>query len=224
MTLFSFKFFGIPVIVDWSVIPLLVLLGFDSVIYLRKHFKYAEYHPKFKLTIVLLAVAMFLSIAAHEAGHGVIAYLFGHPLREAKFSFLIAYVAPTEGVDEIPALDFIFITLAGPIVNLVLGLIASIWVKKLPETFVENSIQYFAYLNIYLGKLNLFPVILFGVALDGGWVALNILRVLGLSLETAYVVTTFLGTVFLGWYIFRVKIHGKRILKYTNWEDRLETL
>ena len=224
MALFSFTFFGVPVVVEWWVIPLIFLLGLHAKTYLEKVYSQAKYQPGYWVVLSILAVAAFLSIVAHEVCHGVVAYYLGHPLSEARFSFLYASVSPVEDLETISYRDMFFIALAGPMANLFLGLVAAVFVKRLPETFLENSIQHFSYINVFTGRINLFPIMINGFALDGGFVLYCLLGLTGLSAEVIRWTMVVITSLFFNWYIFRIQLHGRGIKRWTNWENHLAKL
>jgi len=108
--------------------------------------------------------ATIVSLLLHELAHAAVANLFGIGVSEIGFGPFFAYVRLEQPFSEIHPLQVTFISLAGPLMNFLIGGLAAIPVKFWKESIPENTIQFVAYINIYLARLNLIPFLL----LDGG--------------------------------------------------------
>lgn len=160
----DFILFGIPTHVSaWTLIMAGIIL-LDSYLYIKKMF---PDDGIWRYILAGLAITFFtiLAVVIHEFSHGLVASLFNVKIVGAGMSWWGAYVQPSE--DEFsraaPAV-VAMIALAGPLSNIVLGLLAAIPVYLLRESLFENTVQYFSYINLRLAIWNLLPIFV----LDGG--------------------------------------------------------
>ena len=159
--------FGIPVYLDFSLIILLVLfvMDFGSFVY-----------------GLSFALALALSIVAHELGHALTARAFGYHTRDITLSLLggcASLIAlPRKAWQE-------FLTaIAGPAVSFVISGLAWLSLNFLP---VDNKwtvlvLYYTMWMNFVLGCFNLLP----GFPMDGGRVFRSIASVFTTRTKATY--------------------------------------
>jgi len=206
-----FTFFGIPVSVSpWSAL-LTLLLGWSAYVYVKKMHPYSN-KAGYLATAAVLTVVAVLSLAVHEISHGLMAYAFRIPIVQAGFTGWGAFVQPADSFSEMPFWQEVLIVAAGPASNFVLGGLAAIVVKWLPESLFENSVQYVGYLNLQLGRINLYPIFV----LDGAKIVHGLLR--GIMGNQAADV----GLVAVSFFFIIYLVLRKR--RRPSLEDRLETL
>ena len=140
------------------------------------------------------------------------AYAFRIPIVQAGFTGWGAFVQPADSFSEMPFWQEVLIVAAGPASNFVLGGLAAIVVKWLPESLFENSVQYVGYLNLQLGRINLYPIFV----LDGAKIVHGLLRGI-MGNEAADV-----GLVAVSFFFIIYLVLRKR--RRPSLEDRLETL
>lgn len=160
--------FGIPVYLDFSLIILLVLfvMDFGSFVY-----------------GLSFALALALSIVAHELGHALTARAFGYHTRDITLSLLggcASLIAlPRKAWQE-------FLTaIAGPAVSFVISGLAWLSLNFLP---VDNKwtvlvLYYTMWMNFVLGCFNLLP----GFPMDGGRVFRSIASVFTTRTKATYI-------------------------------------
>lgn len=187
---FTIMLCGVPVNVSlWTIIAV-VLFWINSVVYIRKH-QGGETEFAYFAVGLLLAFLVLLSVVAHEFGHAVVASWFGNPITEAGISWWGGFVKSSDSLVSITPLGQIAIALAGPVTNIVLALISSFIVWKFGESLFENSVQYFAVINIRLAKINLIPFI---AVLDGGKALRGFLSLVGVGEKIMPWVSLIVGT------------------------------
>ena len=168
--------FGIPVYLDFSLIILLILfvMDFGSFVY-----------------GLSFALALALSIVAHELGHALTARSFGYHTRDITLSLLggcASLIAlPRKAWQE-------FLTaLAGPLVSFALAAIGffTLFFFPIENHWLRFALVYLMWLNLMLGGFNLLP----GFPLDGGRIFRSVLRAF-LSRPKATFVAMWVGRVF----------------------------
>lgn len=207
-----FDVFGIPVTIDpWTLI-VYVIIALDAGIYVYKCWNREK---KWAYIFVGAGLSLFtlLSVALHEIAHGLVTVWCGGTITQAGFTWWGAYVQTGQNLTDVNPWVEIAIAFAGPAMNFILAGIAAYFVWLYGESLWENSVQYFSYINIRLGRLNLLPII----ALDGGKVLDGIVRMVWPGEEHLYFVLI-VGSLITAYYLMRDKIHGH---KFTNWEDKL---
>ena len=141
--------FGIPVYLDFSLIILLVLFvtNFGSFVY-----------------GLSFALALALSIVAHELGHALTARAFGYATRDITLSLLggcASLIAlPRKAWQE-------FLTaIAGPAVSFAISGLSWLVLVFLPinDPWAATVLSYTMWMNLMLGGFNLLP----GFPMDGG--------------------------------------------------------
>ena len=160
--------FGIPVYLDISLIILLVLfvMDFGSFIY-----------------GLSFALALALSIVAHELGHALTARAFGYQTRDITLSLLggcASLIAlPRKAWQE-------FLTaIAGPAVSFVISGLAWLSLNFLPveERWTVMVLYYTMWMNFVLGCFNLLP----GFPMDGGRVFRSVASVFTTRAKATYI-------------------------------------
>ena len=164
------RIFNIPVGVDYSWIFIEVLLAWSlSSAYFPREFPHwttALYWTAGILTSLLL----FVSVLLHEFGHALTARWFKIPVHSIRL-FIFGGVAQFEHEPEKASYEF-WISLAGPAVNILLGLLLLLAEPVFTgHEFPLAIVKYLAIINIILGVFNLIP----GFPLDGGRVLRAIL-------------------------------------------------
>ena len=141
--------FGIPVYLDFSLIILLILfvMDFGSFIY-----------------GLSFALALALSIVAHELGHALTARMFGCHSRDITLS-LLGGCASLVSLPRKPWQEFIT-AFMGPAVSFAILGLAWTMLNFLPisNLWTANTLYYTMYMNLMLGGFNLLP----GFPMDGG--------------------------------------------------------
>jgi Zn-dependent protease/CBS domain-containing protein len=160
------RFSGIDVRVHWTFFLLLAFFAFIGY--------QASGSPLGALTATAMIVALFICVLLHEFGHSLVAQRLGIEIHSITL-LPLGGVSNLESLPEKPA-DEIKITVAGPLVNVVLapiffgvGLLLGA-VPRLPaDPFMDigsvgQFIFYLGYLNVVLAVFNLLPAF----PLDGG--------------------------------------------------------
>ena len=141
--------FGIPVYLDFSLIILLILFvnTFGSFIY-----------------GLSFALALALSIVAHELGHSLTARVFGYRTRDITIS-LLGGCASLTSLPRKPWQEFLT-AFMGPAVSFAISGIAWLSLNFLPVSnpWTANTLYYTMWMNVMLGGFNLLP----GFPMDGG--------------------------------------------------------
>ena len=168
---------GIPTEITIASIGMAILFWTDGNIYIRRH-QLGMGSRSYALAGLIVAIAVILSVVVHEFAHGIVSQLFGNPITQAGITGWGAYVAPSETILEVSPIQEILVGFAGPASNIMLALVAYRLVLRMPESLLENSIQYLGVINMRLAKLNLFPIILL---LDGGKMVHGLVRMVGIT-------------------------------------------
>ena len=160
--------FGIPVYLDFSLIILLILfvMDFGSFVY-----------------GLSFALALALSIVAHELGHALTARAFGYRTRDITLSLLGGCASlislPRKAWQE-------FLTaIAGPAVSFVISGLAWLSLNFLPvtERWTVLVLYYTMWINFVLGCFNLLP----GFPMDGGRVFRSVASVFTTRTKATYI-------------------------------------
>ncbi len=126
------------------------------------------------------------AVILHEFAHAAVAKKLGYALNEVK---LMPYGAALCGSAELTPKHEILIAIAGPIINLIFGLIfAAMW-WLIPISYAFTHV--FCLCNIYIGVFNLIPVF----PLDGGRIMLALLS-MRLNRRKAYTAMRVVSIVF----------------------------
>jgi Zn-dependent protease/CBS domain-containing protein len=160
------RFSGIDVRVHWTFMLLLAFFAFLGY--------QASGTLAGALTPIAVIVALFICVLLHEFGHSLVAQRFGLEIRSITL-LPIGGVSNLESLPEKPS-DEVKITLAGPLVNVVLtpiffgvGLLLGAQPRMPTDLFtgigsVGQFFFYLGYLNVVLAVFNLIPAF----PLDGG--------------------------------------------------------
>lgn len=155
--------FGVPTnFSPWTLLLAGIFL-LDSYLYIKKMFP-KDGPWRYVLAGFIVSLFTVLAIVVHEFSHGLAATFFNVDIVGAGTSWWGAYVEPAhDAYSSASPMTTALIALAGPLSNIVLGLLAAIPVYFLRESLLENSVQYFSYINLRLAIWNLFPFLI----LDG---------------------------------------------------------
>ncbi len=158
---FSFQMAGFPVRIYYSNLMICALLGF---LWAGNSGLFAG---------LALAILFFLSIFLHECGHAFVAKSKNVRVYEMELDGMGGRVRHQGGANDRAGL---WITLAGPLVNLALMVLG----RLLAGSWLVDGVDIFAALaqvNLLLGVFNLLPI----VPLDGGYILYRILRLMGIG-------------------------------------------
>lgn len=220
---FSRELFGVQVYISYWTLLLAIILIVDARTYIRRQEMQVLRHTlrsgSVALTLgsVIGGTLMILSVAAHEYGHAWVATLFGYHITGAGISWWGAYVTLPEAYSQGTAWATVMVSFAGPTTNILIAGFGLLFVWGLPESLPENIVQFVAYMNWRLGKLNFLPIIL----LDGGHMVLGVSRlVFGNTTFAATVAHTIsFGTIY---YLLRIRKSSRR--KMFEPSDRFEQI
>jgi Zn-dependent protease len=176
----QFRLFGIPIHVSVLFVLIALLLGQQA-------------GARTPVLMAAWIVVMFLGILLHELGHALTAKAFG----QEPFIALHGLGGVTVWR---PRADFgpgkrALITLAGPLVGLVIGVVVLVIGAFLPEgSFAHDVMGYATWVNLVWAIFNLVPMI----PLDGGRIMASLLElVFGKgSLSAAYVISILVAAAF----------------------------
>src|SRR5436190_8260142 len=174
-----FTLLGIPLLLDWSFLIVLPLLGYligSNVVHYAAQFGIAGAEtldtPGMRYALGLLAaIGLFVCVILHELGHAVTARLYGVQVRSITLWFLggMAYITEMprrRGGEAVVAL-------AGPIVSFVISMVLWVTLRAMPDAAPGPTflVAYLALVNLLLGAFNLLPAL----PLDGGRVLRSLL-------------------------------------------------
>lgn len=163
---------------------------------------------------IFAAIGIILAVLAHEFAHASVAILFGIKVNSIGLLPLGGYTSFETPISKISPLHAIAISMAGPLINLLIGGLALIPVKLASESVPENTVQYLAFMNIKLGVWNIIPIFIF---LDGGWAVQAIGRYLfGESSIYTLIFTIIITTIALNrWWHYHKRFENRleKILK-----------
>lgn len=214
---FGFTFNGVPVTVSWWAFLLAMLIGFDSYGYIRRMYP-RDCRRRYLQAAVVAACLTMVSLALHEVAHAKVADWFGFKTAEAAFTGWGAYVVLPDLEKGNPWAE-IAVCLAGPVANFLIAGIAALAVWRYGESLFENTVQYVAFINYRLGKLNLIPL----AVLDGGKIFHGALRLV-VSGDAAMIATLLLSLALVAYYLFFRR--GRRVerVRRQSVEDQLARL
>lgn len=159
-------FFGIPIRVSYSWIPVVLLHVYAvSVFYLPRHLH--ERHPlEYWVLGSVTTLLLFLSVLGHEVGHALVARAEGIRIRDITLHLFGGFARFEQGAPS-PGAEF-RIAVAGPSASFLYAVAffllnqVSIWVfDSRPAALITN---YLALSNLILALFNMLP----GFPLDGG--------------------------------------------------------
>lgn len=135
---------------------MVAIFTFDAIYYLRKTYK-KQAVSRYLWPAVFVAIGIVFSVVLHEFSHAMVASAFGIKIVGAGISWWGAYVEPRTDITVLPVPE-LFISLAGPLANAILGGLAAYVVFCRKESLFENTVQYFALINLQLAILNMLPI------------------------------------------------------------------
>lgn len=214
-----FRLFGIPVLLDISlliVLPLLAwLIGKDIALYAKV----------FELNIdpstlqqgwtpywlgMLAALGLFLSVLIHELGHSLVGFRYGLKVKSITL-WILGGVAQFERMPRRRGAEAV-VAIAGPVTSYALGLgcwaLLSFVPSEMPEA--QFVLAYLLFMNVILATFNLLPA----MPLDGGRVLRSLLamkvpylRATQISANVSKMLAILLGLLgFLGGNLFLMLI------------------
>jgi Zn-dependent protease len=160
------KWTGVPVGLHWSVALTVVLIASSLAESVLPELDTGETHTAYWVAGVIVALAFFLSLIAHELAHTVVARR--HDVEVDSITlWLLGGVSQFSSEPDDPSVE-LRLSLAGPAMSLGLGalwwgLAAIVSVAGAPSIWV-NSLLWLAFINLVLGVFNLLPAF----PLDGG--------------------------------------------------------
>lgn len=194
--------FSVPTFISvWS-LSLVLFFTFDAFFYIKLNYRNAPRILYFFYGF-LAALGIIFSIAIHEFGHAITAYLFGVDVVKASLSFWGANITHKEVGAP---LVYLAISLAGPLTNYLLSILLLVVARFLKEGHGENAVQYVSLINWRLGKFNLLPI----PPLDGGHVIVALGWMIIGSLERGQNMSLIVGFLFVGYIALKWLIHRKR--------------
>ena len=159
--------FGIPVYLDFSLVILLLLfvMDFGSFIY-----------------GLSFALALALSIVAHELGHALTARAFGYRTRDITLS-LLGGCASLISLPRKPWQEFLT-AFMGPAVSFAISGLAwfSLYFLPISNPWTANTLYYTMWMNVMLGGFNLLP----GFPMDGGRIFRSIASIFTTRAKATY--------------------------------------
>ena len=159
--------FGIPVYLDFSLIVLLILFVMQS-----GSFVYG----------VSFALALALSIVAHELGHAITARAFGYRTRDITLS-LLGGCASLIALPRKPWQEFLT-AFMGPVVSFAISGLCLLALHVLPisDPWTYFMLDYSVWMNVMLGGFNLLP----GFPMDGGRILRSVASVFTTRTKATY--------------------------------------
>lgn len=152
------NWFGVPISADYS---WLAIAGFVTVA-LAQGFGDVASGWLLWVASFLASVLFFLSVIVHELGHSLVAIRRGIPVRRIRL-FILGGVSELEHEAHNPN-DELAVTLAGPLLSVLLGVSFLIPGLILGSDLVGRALTWLGAVNLILGVFNLLP----GFPLDGG--------------------------------------------------------
>lgn len=157
------KVAGIGIFIHWTFAILIAYIVYS-------HYQKGENFQQIVWAIIFI-LSIFIAVVLHEFGHALMAKKF--QIKTMNITILpIGGIARVEKISEQP-LEELFIAIAGPVVNISLALITSLFINR-PTTDItqeittsinsQNFAHHFLIANIYLAIFNLLPAF----PMDGG--------------------------------------------------------
>ena len=151
---------GVPVHVgaSWFLVAAVITLGFGPFVETQVDTR----GPATYAVSFAFAVLLYVSVLLHEFSHALTARAFGLPVRGITLHFLGGYTE-IERESPTPGRDFV-ISAAGPVVSLLVALIAWLVARPVGLEVVAFLLLWLAFANLLVGVFNLLPAL----PLDGG--------------------------------------------------------
>ena len=150
--------FGVPVTADYSWVAIAAFVT----VALSQSFGDVASGWSLWLGSAFAAILFFLSVLVHELGHSLVAQRRGIRVKRIRL-FILGGVSELEREAKNPRDEFA-ITLAGPALSLLLGVLFLVPGLLLSTAFVSLILTWLGSANLILGVFNLLP----GFPLDGG--------------------------------------------------------
>lgn len=226
----TFGVFGVPVKVEFSTVLMLLFFAYSAYGYIKKHYA-GQPKSSYYMAAGIVSVAGILSIVAHEFSHGITGTLFGDHIIGAGTSWWGAYVRTQTNPSDMQWFAEFSLAFAGPAMNFFLAGLATLYVWWQGESLTENTVQYFAWLNVSLAKFNMLPLIM----LDGSKMLDGLVHIFSSSSDLRdiiiYAVT---AELIIYYFVFRKYALAKlklipwkwfqRLYSYPTWEEALSVL
>jgi Zn-dependent protease len=181
--------FGVPILMtpSWLLVAGFITISYSD--FMRSEIAGLSATGGYALALVF-AVALALSILAHELGHTLVSRILG--LRVTRIViFLLGGVSEIEG-DPVRPRDEFAIAAAGPVVSFLLA--ASCWAGSLippPHSSLAVMLVLLAWSNLVVAVFNVLP----GLPLDGGRLVQSLVWAVGRSRTSGVVVAAWSGRV-----------------------------
>ena len=157
---------GIEIGVNWSVLIIASLIGWTLAASVLPELSPGSSTAAYWVAGVIVAVAFFASLLAHEMSHALVGRQFG-VVADSITLWLLGGVSRFES-DAPSARTELWIAIAGPAMSLALatafGVLAVAFEQLGFHGLVIDSLLWLAYINVVLGLFNLMPA----YPLDGG--------------------------------------------------------
>ena len=159
--------FGIPVYLDFSLIILLLLFVMDFGSFV------------FGLSF---AMALALSILAHELGHALTARAFGYRTRDITLS-LLGGCASLIALPRKPWQEFLT-AFMGPVISFTISILCwmALYILPISDPWTANMLFYSMWMNVTLGGFNLLP----GFPMDGGRILRSVASIFTTRTKATY--------------------------------------
>ncbi|MBN2734347.1 MAG: hypothetical protein JXQ82_05795 [Methanomicrobiaceae archaeon] len=140
-----------------------------------EEFQLFTFNEIYSYGLIVLLISGWIVLFWHEAGHGLACKFFGRKIHKAGMMFY--YGMPTFFVDVSDMwmsdrTPRIMVSLAGPIVNVIIGGIISIFAFVLPPSDYTKALFQAAYVTYLIALLNLNPLL----ELDGYYCLMDLLE------------------------------------------------
>lgn len=164
-------FFKRTALVAFSVITIIGLVCF-VVIEQKERFQLLSLNGSYGAGLFVLFVANLVVLFWHESGHGLTCKSFGRSIRKAGMMFYFGMPAFFVDVSDMwmaARLPRIMVSLAGPVVNVIIGSTIAIIVAMLPPTVWAQALFQAAFVAYIGAMLNLNPLL----ELDGYYILMD---------------------------------------------------
>lgn len=184
------KIIGIPISLHWSWFVIFLLLGWSLATGTYPNSYPGLAQPLYWGLGLFSAAMLFVSVLAHELGHSWVALRNNIPVQRITL-FIFGGIAQIGTEPDTPGKEF-RITLAGPLVSLILGvLFGGLYLLAQPVTLLAAPSRWLMQVNLSLALFNLLP----GFPLDGGRIFRSVIWAVTKSYEKATRIAGLTGQV-----------------------------